>query len=263
MTMGDNKKHVFVDAYLLIGLILIGLSASGCRSSRDIVLPPSRPSTVSYTVVSDTITSDVALEGLIAPYRQNMQASVSEVIGRTTAPLTKGHPEGSLGNMAADAMLEVVQHLVEKRVDMALTNNGGLRVSDLTGEITVGKIFELMPFDNLMTVLDLNGVQIDSLVHQIARVGGEPVAGFSFTVIDPSGTVQEIKVRGISLDPEKRYRIVTSDYMANGGGNLPVLWEPLAREDLSMLLRDAFLQYIRQTQTISPVLDGRISFVSE
>ena len=56
----------------------------------------------------------------------------------------------------------------------------------------------------------------------------------------------------------EQYRLVTSDYLANGGGRMPALWTPTGREDLTVLLRDAFIQYIREKKTIEPILDGRI-----
>ena len=249
-----------------LATLLVGLSLTGCRTSQPAIetesLPPYR---VSYTVVSDSLPEDPALEALVAPYRARLQEQVAEVIGTAAAPLTKGQPEGTLGNMAAEAMLEAGQALEDVRgdapVEMAVTNNGGLRIPLPAGPITVGLIYELMPFENTLAVLTLSGVQVDTLAQQIARVGGEPIAGFSFKILGDTHRAVDVQVQGRPLDHAARYRLVTSDYLAAGGGNMPVLWEPLARDPSPVLLRDAIIAYVRRHQTVDPVFDGRISLV--
>lgn len=213
--------------------------------------------------MTDSLPADPDIEALIAPYRAQLQTRVDEVIGQATAQLVKGTPESPLGNMAADAMLFFVNRAVDTPVDMALTNNGGLRIPIAAGPITIGKMFELMPFENMLVILELNAAQVDSLTGQIARVGGEPIAGLSFTIDRTTGRAYDIRVGSQPLSAGRTYRLVTSDYLANGGGNMPALWTPAGREDLPLLLRDAFIEYIRHKKTIEPVLDGRIRVKSE
>lgn len=196
---------------------------------------------------------------LVAPFRDQLSERTSEVIGTATAALTRSRGwESSLGNFAADAMLAVVQQHTDRPVHMALTNNGGLRIPNVgPGAITVGTIYELMPFDNMLTILDFTGVQVDTLAQQLARRNGEPIAGFSFTVNPATRQATNIRVGDVPLDPAQTYRLVTSDYLANGGG-VSVLQSEVPREELPVFLRDAFIQYIRDQQTLAPVEDGRI-----
>ncbi len=208
--------------------------------------------------MTDSLPPDPAIEALVAPYREGLQEQIEEVIGEAAGLLEKGTPEGALGNMAADALLHTVNRMVDTPVDMALTNNGGLRVPIQAGPITVGEMFELMPFENMTVVLELTGVQVDSLAQQIARTGGEPIAGFRFAIDPATRTAKNVQVGGAPLDPDRRYRLVTSDYLADGGGRMPALWNPAGRVNLNLLLRDAFIQYVRDKGTIEPVLDGRI-----
>lgn len=217
------------------------------------------PPTAGYTAISDALQADPTIEAIIAPYRQRLEAGVNEEIGTTTVHLQKGGLESGLGNMAADAMLQVANTLSGKPVDMALTNNGGLRVTISKGPITVGEIFELMPFENMMTVLDLSATQVDSLANQLAAARGEPIAGFSFTIDEATQKAHDILVNNQPLSADRTYRLVTSDYLANGGGRIAAIWQPLGREDLNMLLRDAFIEYIRGEGTISPAVEGRIT----
>src|SRR5690606_33834419 len=141
-------------------------------------------------------------------------------------------PEGALGNFAADAMRTVAAEALGEPVDIAVTNNGGLRVPIPEGPITVGALFELMPFENALVLLTLSGTQVDSLAGQIARIGGEPVAGLTFTIEEPSRRAVDVRVNGEPVDPGRLYRVVTSDYLADIGGGLPVLSEYRERVDV-------------------------------
>ena len=243
-----------ISAVLLAGVFLV----SGCRTSQPTTPLALAELPVSYTEMTDSVTSDPALDAIIKPYRDRLEASMNEIIGEATAQLVKGKPESPLGNMAAEALLQEVNQWLDTPIDMALTNNGGLRTPIPQGPISVGKMYELMPFENLIAVLELNAVQVDSLAQQIARLGGEPIAGFTFTIDSTTRSARNILVNGQPLDENRTYRLVTSDYLANGGGGMPALWNPLGRQDGTMLLRDAFVEYVREKKIIEPMLDGRI-----
>ena len=246
---------------LFLALFLTGSLLAGCRSTQpesSSLLESLAASSVSYTETTDALPPDPEIESIIIPYRAELQTSIEEVIGEATGLLEKGRRyETTLGNMAADAMLDVINTKVDTQVDIALTNNGGLRVPIQEGPITVGKIFELMPFENTMVILEYDASGIDSLAQQIARSSGA-IAGLSFKVDTLTYTAFDIQVSNQPLDSEALYRVVTSDYLANGGGRITILRTPLNRVDLPLLLRDAFIEYIREKNTIVPTLDGRI-----
>jgi len=218
-------------------------------------------SAVGFTEVSDSIPEQGGMAELVDPYRDRMGEEIREVIGETTGMLAKAAPEGTLGDFAADAMIWAANRATDQPVQMAMTNNGGLRVPIGPGPITLEQIYELMPFDNLLTVLVLSGEQIQTLCDQVAEVRGEPIAGFSFHISSEAGTrkAEGIRVGGEPLNLSAEYRLVTNDYLANGGGTFTPLHSPLGREDLPVLLRDAFADYVRFKGTIEPALEGRIT----
>ena len=243
---------------LMVLLFLVLLA--GCKSSQPeetMTLESMTASRVSFTETTDALEPDPEVEGIIAPYRDQLADRIAEVIGEATGVLNKdGRYETTLGNMAADAMLHVINKNPNAQVDIALTNNGGLRVPIQPGPITVGKMFELMPFENMMVILEYDAAGIDTLAQQIARSSGA-ISGMSFTVTE-SETAIDINVGGQPLAEGQTYRLVTSDYLANGGGGITILRNPKGRTDTPMLLRDAFIEYVVDTKTITPTLDGRI-----
>lgn len=229
-------------------------------------LPPSRPgplapeAAASYTVVGDSIAGDPGLEALVAPFRARMGEEIRQVIGEAEVPLAKALPEGTLGNFATDAMLWAARRATTEPVHMALTNNGGLRVPIAPGPITVGQMFELMPFENMLSVLTLSGAQVQELADELAGRRGEPIAGFSFRIVNSGEdrVARDLRVGGAPLDTLAEYRLVTNDYLANGGESLGPFLDPVGREDLPILLRDAFIAYVRERGVIRAEIEGRI-----
>jgi 2',3'-cyclic-nucleotide 2'-phosphodiesterase (5'-nucleotidase family) len=214
---------------------------------------------VAYTLILDSIADDPAMDALVAPFRDRMDAEIREVIGRAAVPLVKGSPEGTLGNFATDAMLWAARRATDLPVHMAMTNNGGLRVPIAEGPVTVGQMFELMPFENMLSIVTLSGGQVAQLADQLAAARGEPIAGFSFRIETAEGgaVARDLLVGGRPVEPGAEYRLVTNDYLANGGGTFTALHEPLARADLPVLLRDAFIAYVRAVSVLRPQVEGR------
>ena len=216
---------------------------------------------VSFSVVDKSIQDDPQVERLVAPFRARMGEEIQAVIGETNVMLSEAVPEGTLGNFATDAMLWAANRHTDNPVHMALTNNGGLRIPIGPGPITVGQMYELMPFENKLTVLVLTGSQIQDLCDELAEKRGEPIAGFSFRIeVESENRVaRQIMIGGQPLDREAEYRLVTNDYMANGGDSFTPLLSPVAREDFPILLRDAFIDYVRHRGVIEVVREGRIT----
>jgi len=216
---------------------------------------------VTHSVIADSIREDRQVESLVAPFRERMEEEVLQVIGEAAIPLAEAVPEGTLGNFAADAMLWAAQQHVEGSIHMALTNNGGLRIPIAPGPITVGQMYELMPFENMLSVLTLSGSQIVEMANQLASRRGEPIAGFTFRIeAEGDGFVaRDLLIGGEAVELGAKYRLVTNDYMANGGDSPTAIHEPLAREDLPVLVRDAFIAYVREMGIIRPELEGRIT----
>ena len=213
---------------------------------------------VGFTEVADGIEPAADIEALIAPYRDRLGEQLAEVLAHSSGEFRKDEPEGTLENLVADALLDVVQDLAADTVHVALLNDGGLRVPVSEGPILMRHAYELLPFENYVTVLSLSGSQLERLADEIALSGGEPIAGWTMELAGDDAV--DVRIGGQPVDPARRYRLATVDYLVDGGGTWTVLWEAgaQAREDLDVLIRDVLVAYLRERDTVSPALDGRV-----
>lgn len=179
----------------------------------------------------------------LQPYTDSVNNSMNAVIGTLAVDMDKRQPEGLLGNFMADAMLAMARKYYEEAIDIAFVNYGGIRISYVkAGNITKGKIFEVMPFDNIIVLQKVKGTVVKAFLDHIAGRGGWPVAGMSMTI--KNGKAEDVLIGGKPLDLSATYTIANSDYVANGGDNCEML-KTIPQINRGILLRDALLEYVQ------------------
>jgi 2',3'-cyclic-nucleotide 2'-phosphodiesterase (5'-nucleotidase family) len=215
-----------------------------------------------YVINTSTIDSSIYYQ--ILPYKKEMDGKMNSVVGTTEQALTKEQPEGLLGNFVADCLFKKCKNYLGKdslQLNAIILNNGGLRTSWPQGEITVGKVFELMPFDNELVMVEISGSKMMEMLNFIAEKGGIPVSGIRMTI--DNAKAKDIRVNGNEIDVKKNYFIISSDYLANGGDKYDFFKNPVSFRPLKKLIRDAIIEYCKEEtakgRTLNTTLDGRIS----
>src|SRR5690606_20727159 len=103
--------------------------------------------------LSDTLAVDSVMLAFIEPYKNTIHERMDFGLVKTNIDLVNKRPEGSLGNFVADALLNQAKKLHGKNIDLAFTNTSGLRLEKIpVGNIKLGQIYELIPFDNKVVV---------------------------------------------------------------------------------------------------------------
>ena len=143
-----------------------------------------------------------------------------EKLGVTlTATMTKAYgSESAEGDWFGDLMLAA-----RPDADLALTNGGGLRADIPAGELTYGRLFEAMPFDNKFALVRVGGKHVRRLLSSNLQRGGGILSwgGLVAKARCIGGKlVAEISIKGKPLDDTATYTIVTSDFLASGGDGL-------------------------------------------
>lgn len=199
---------------------------------------------------------DAYIDSMIYPYREHLDSSMNEVLVYAAKDLVKAKPESNLGNLLADACLIMAEEYSKKHVDLAILNYGGIRVPSINkGSVSLGNVYELMPFDNYLVLMNLDGASIKQLLDLIALGGGWPVSGLSFEI--ENAEAKNVKLAGKPLDLNKQYTIAISDYLANGGDNLELL-KAFKQENTNVLLRDAFIEYFKKLAANDKMLDANV-----
>jgi len=211
--------------------------------------------------LDDQIPEDSAMVALVAVYAADLQSRMNTVIARSETPITRGRPEGTLNNLSADILRSAAVRELGQPVHIGIANFGGLRAPLPGGEITIGNIYELMPFENTISVLLLSGEQVRMLADQIAARRGEPVSGIRFRIED--GRAVDILVGAEPLRRNQEYWVATNSYVADGGDGMDVFMQARERIDLPVLIRDAMIEYIRHRRVLDYQLEGRIRLTDE
>ncbi|WP_170426559.1 bifunctional metallophosphatase/5'-nucleotidase [Ruegeria arenilitoris] len=178
--------------------------------------------------------------------------------------------ECEMGNLVADAMLARV---ADQGAQLAIANSGGLRASIDPGDVTMGEVLTVLPFQNTLSTFEISGQGvIDALengVSQVEEVKGRfpQVAGMKFTW-DPSvapneGRIVEVMVADgdgfVPIDPAATYLVVTNNYVRNGGDGYKMFeGDDKNAYDFGPDLADVTAEYLAENAPYQPYLDGRI-----
>ncbi len=222
---------------VLIAFTLLIIQASSCKTAY-------QPQSLQYKDyrISSSQPGDSVLLSVIKPYSDSVNMSMNNVIGIAEKSLEKKIPECTLGNFMADAFFSMANEKFRTKVDVAFMNFGGIRLTQLpAGNVTRGKIFELMPFDNVLLLQKMKGTVLQQLLDHIAGRGGWPVSGMTMQIKDKKAV--NVLIGGKPLDPEAIYTTANSDFVANGGDDAAML-RTIPQINIGYLMRDALFDYI-------------------
>jgi 2',3'-cyclic-nucleotide 2'-phosphodiesterase (5'-nucleotidase family) len=206
--------------------------------------------------------ADESFKVFLQPYKVQLEKEMNEVIGFAVQDLKIHGPESLLSNFSADVYRQIASTAIQSPVDIAIVNLKGLRAPVPAGNITVSRIFELMPFENELVVLWVRGDELLGLFDFFASIGGEGVSGMKMGIRE--GRAVEVTIGGVPVDKDKIYVVATNDYLAEGNDGMTQLKNAAKRVNTGIKIRDMLIEYIRNEseagRKINPKLDGRVYF---
>jgi 2',3'-cyclic-nucleotide 2'-phosphodiesterase (5'-nucleotidase family) len=238
------------------------------RRTSDIVRPTEADSV--NNLVTRTVAPDTAETRLIAKYKDLVQAIASKIIGTISADIVRAqNPAGEspLGDLIADAQLADPSVVTGGQTPVvAFMNPGGIR-TDLTyanstygeapGAVTYEEAFNVQPFNNYLVSMNLTGQQIYDVLNQ-QRTGSNAGSaakmlqvnkGFTYTWSTATQKVVDgtVAINGTPVSKTASYRIVTNNFLSDGGDNFPAFKDGTAKY-FGGLDIDAFANYLSQPQ---------------
>jgi 2',3'-cyclic-nucleotide 2'-phosphodiesterase (5'-nucleotidase family) len=246
-------KVLRTSAHLILALFLL----AGCHRAY-------RPQQLIYKdyPVNRTLGDDSSINVLLQPYADSVQRSMGALVAVAAVSLEKKKPESTLGNLMADVLRLKAAEKFDTLIDAAFLNYGSIRLQVLpAGNVTLGKLYELSPFDNTIVVLRLTGSQLRAFADIQAAAGGWPCSGVRYVI--RNNTALELMIGARPLDESAVYSVATLDYVANGGDNCSLL-RPLPRRDKGILFREALISYFaeqhRQGKALNASIEKRVTY---
>ncbi|MDO9527462.1 MAG: bifunctional metallophosphatase/5'-nucleotidase [Gemmobacter sp.] len=229
----------------------------------------------------DTILLDASVaedEAILARVKE-LAGPIEELKNRVVAEATADidgdrancrQKECAMGNLVSDAILDRVK---SQGVQIVFQNGGGLRSSIPAGQVTMGAILSVLPFQNTLATFEIkgstvlnaleNGVsQLEDGAGRFAQVGGMK---YTFDPALPAGSrVSDVMVNDngawVPLDLEKVYSVATNNYVRQGGDGFRMFAaEAMKAYDYGPDLADVLAEYMAKTGPVAPALDGRIT----
>lgn len=158
---------------------------------------------------------DPKFVSLITPYKQAVDSMRAIKVGNSPVEYVRESTE--MLNLMSDFVYEAAPDIFGKPVDIAIMNKGGIRNSLAKGPVTQGELIDIAPFDNSIVVLDISGKDLLENFGIMAAQDGNGVSRNVRVLYDPeTREVNSATIDGKPVDPSRRYRLATIDYLAAG-----------------------------------------------
>ncbi|RCX10338.1 2',3'-cyclic-nucleotide 2'-phosphodiesterase/3'-nucleotidase [Anaerobacterium chartisolvens] len=202
------------------------------------------------------ITPDAYAASVYQKYNNELAPILGEKLGTASAEFTHDRStKGTvtlLGKWACDVMR------VKTGVQVAIQNGGGLRRSMAAGDITMGDLYEIMPFDNYLVTMELPGADLKKAIDH--GINNQSITDGQFSglkvIYDPereqgSSIVSITLEDGTPIEDKAYYTVVINDFMLTGGDKYDF---SAARnvKNTYMPVRDALVDAVKESKTIAP-----------
>lgn len=221
-------------------------------------------------IMDGAVAEDPAIKARIAEAAKPLEEIRNRVVAHTDEAINGERGscramECEMGNLIADAMLARV---ADQGIQVALQNGGGIRASIDAGDVTMGEVLTVLPFQNTLSTFEITGaVLLEALENGVSQMeegaGRFPqVAGMSYTVTpsaEAGSRISNVMVGGAALDLDATYGAVSNNYVRNGGDGYKMFRSAANAYDFGPDLADVTAEYIAANPGFKPYLDGRIT----
>ena len=204
---------------------------------------------------------DPVFSAMVDEYTASVSYKMEEVIGNCPQAIRKSAPESPLYNLTGDALIWMAKEYMDIDADVSLYNSGGLRAEISAGSLTIGDVYAVYPFDNVLSIVTLKGSDLKTMFNYVASNGGLPVNSGVKLVIS-NNKVKSVTVNGKTIDNNKTYTVATIDYLVELGRY--GFQNATSRSDSPEVIRDYFVEYFRHLAAqnngkITAKTDGRVT----
>jgi 5'-nucleotidase/UDP-sugar diphosphatase len=221
-------------------------------------------------IMDAAVTEDHGTVERISQAAAPLEEIRNKVVAQTADPIGGDRAvcramECTMGNLIADAMLARV---ADQGIQIAIQNGGGIRASIDAGEVTMGDVLTVLPFQNTLSTFQVTGAVVvaalENGVSQIEEGAGRfpQVAGMSYSLdaSQPAGSrISDVMVGGAPIEMDKLYGVVSNNYVRNGGDGYKMFRDAQNAYDFGPDLADVTAEFLAANAPYKPYTDGRIT----
>ncbi|MBX7055103.1 MAG: bifunctional metallophosphatase/5'-nucleotidase [Pyrinomonadaceae bacterium] len=215
--------------------------------------------TLNY-LYDDEVPDDEQMLKVIGKWKDKLKQITDEVVTTTPSALTRSYGEESnMGDMVADAMLNA-----HPEYDFAVTNSGGLRQDIDAGLVRVGDLISAFPFPNTIVQLQMKGSDMRAIFeHGAGLTNGILQVSKGVEVVydesKPVGSrIVKCNIKGVPLDDGKTYKVLTSNFLADGGDGFLTFKKTLSYKNTGVEILDSMVKYLKKFRTFDQKIEGRV-----
>lgn len=250
-------------------------------AEKDKILKQIKTDQAPFTVVNP----DIKTLAVLKPYQEQKNAFAKKVIAQTTDNLCLRRVPGSIRDISRSVLGDIcnknpqvnahggdIQQIIAEaflqqgknffNADISFQNGGGVREDVALGDVSVGKIYSVLPFKNVLVRLDATGTEVKAILEDAIdavvtqnNTGSYPyTGGLRWNVDltkDKGQRISQLEVRNQNnqyqaIDPNKTYKLITIDFLANGGDYYTTMKNITGerRMDVGLDYAEAFLKYV-------------------
>ncbi len=204
-----------------------------------------------------------SINKFVSPYRDRINQVVDSTLAYAPEALVlnDGTRNTSMGNLMADIVLNETAPIFKKQtgndLDFVVLNRGGIRAIISAGPVNARNAFEVMPFENFISVVELDGAAIRQLITFLSESSrAHPIAGMQI-VLDKNNKLESVTINGSPFDENRNYFVATSDYLVIGGPSIGFFNETVSVTDTGYLIRNAIIDHFKKVDTLAASVDDR------
>lgn len=163
---------------------------------------------------------DAKLARYVAVRKGRLDKKMNVKIGRSDEAMFSSAPQSSLSNFLTDLLLAKSSDYADgRKCDVAILNFGGIRSCFPKGDITVGDVYKVSPFDNYIVTVTLRGSELQRVVDRF-RFSQMSAAYSGMEIQFRDNMPEKALVGGSPIAPDNLYELVTLNFISEGGDGI-------------------------------------------
>lgn len=189
------------------------------------------------------------------PYKSKVDSIMNAPVGESARAMAAS--SDAYQNWLCDAVMEIIKTMYTGKVDLCIMNKGGIRQDMPKGMVSEGLINSTFPFDNRFMVLDIKGKDLIEAFRVMSLRGGDAVSKQVSVVYNSKNEILSAKLNGKQIKPEQSYKLVTINFLANGGDFLDSLRNGKVLFTDTVPYGEHMLEYVKQLAAQGKKVDAQ------